>query len=373
MIKERLSSKRLKDLLYYNRDLQTKHDTSVGAVAVRTEIAEVIEAIATNRSVFTDTDKRLSYKLAETLIREAGYDAKGIYSEAARAAMTVLCQKQGTLPYRRPLIDKKRSFTQRLKDRFVGAAQKYLFKQDCVENDGNVIISPSCLMNKGFYQAQIIRMEQQRPSKLKTLWQNSRKYAAGFVFAAASLFGLGGDGQGKTVTVSLSPIPQKSSRTASKDTLHKILEHKTVYFNSVKQQQNHQLYDNYYNTYLEMRLNGKKNLETFYQQIQSKIDQKIFKLENGITLPRFAHALYLSRIYENNSIIQEAMKRTSTLLPAQQKRLSQYFIEIGKKGEKLQSRHIQKYGAKRTNEFSQFPQHIQQKHLENLHRINTLN
>ena len=360
----------IRELLYYNRDVKQKDCFTPSAQVILADVQQFIADLADNKIHFADKSPRLAYKLSETLLYES-YNQEGIYSDTARRAMVVLCQKQGILPALKPLTDRKISFFKTIKNKAVRFAQKHLFKQDCVINDSTRIQTPAGFMSKGFYQTRIMEMDAKKPSKIHTLWHKYKKYAAGFALFVVSL-GFNGDGQGHTLTQPVKLKPQAAMKKNTVSSKQKILEHKTFYITSVKQARQNMIFDNYYNTYLELRLKGASNRTKYYNDIQKQIDQGIFKLDNGISLPHFAHALYVSRIYERNSIIQHAATAQKPLTAEQQMLLTQYIKEIGKKGEKLQARSIAKYGFRKTNDFEQAPKALRELHLRNLRQVNAL-
>ena len=114
---------------------------------------------------------------------------------------------------------------------------------------------------------------------------------------------------------------------------------------------------------------GTEKKNALLSKIQKQIDNNIFKLEQGISVERFAHAYVMSNIYEGKSIIHNSLSTTESLSPDQQQQLTLHILEIGEKGEKLQHRASQKGKLSNHNKFSSASKTLQHAHITNLKQL----
>ncbi|MBQ8465644.1 MAG: hypothetical protein IJ529_06060 [Alphaproteobacteria bacterium] len=227
-----VTAAQVKEAVYYNRDIKASKILTPASFFVLKEIEYFINRLATNKIQFVDKDPRLAYKLCEKLVREAGYDKNGIYSKSARHAMIVLGSKQRILAYRAPLIDRKVSWLQKIQNKFIDLAQKYIFTQDCVAGDGSKISVPGGIMDYSFYKTNI---EQQKPTLWQKVKQFGKRHLAKVAFVLCTTFAFN-----PSNSKEMKATPQQFKRifTPVQNTpQQKILNNKLAYFNAVRQAQ----------------------------------------------------------------------------------------------------------------------------------------
>lgn len=126
------------------------------------------------------------------------------------------------------------------------------------------------------------------------------------------------------------------------------------------------------NAYCENALNiiiGEKAYLELYKKIKHQVLHKRFKIPEGMSIERIAHAATMSRIYEGKSIVLDALETKVKLTPDQQKMFESHIEGIGVRGEKLQKRMSEKQTLSNHSRFDQASHSAQQKHVKNLQKL----
>lgn len=117
---------------------------------------------------------------------------------------------------------------------------------------------------------------------------------------------------------------------------------------------------------------GAKKRDALYDKIQQQVDRGIFKIPNGMSVQRIAHAMKMSRIYEGESIILDALNNNIKLTEAQQIAFEKHIDGIGIRGEKLQKRMMQKQKLSNHSKFDKSSYAQQKAHVKNLKQLRQL-
>ena len=126
------------------------------------------------------------------------------------------------------------------------------------------------------------------------------------------------------------------------------------------------------NAYCENALNiiiGEQAYLELYKKIKHQVLHKRFKIPEGMSIERIAHAATMSRIYEGKSIVLDALETKVNLTPDQQKMFESHIESIGVRGEKLQKRMSEKQTLSNHSRFDQASHSAQQKHVKNLQKL----
>lgn len=119
-------------------------------------------------------------------------------------------------------------------------------------------------------------------------------------------------------------------------------------------------------------LMGAQRRDSLYNKIQNQVDRGIFKIPNGMSVQRIAHAMEMSRIYEGKSIILDALNSNTKLTDAQQQAFESHIDGIGIRGEKLQKRMMQKQKLSNHSKFDKSSYAQQKAHIKNLKQLRQL-
>lgn len=126
------------------------------------------------------------------------------------------------------------------------------------------------------------------------------------------------------------------------------------------------------NAYCENALNiiiGEQAYLELYKKIKHQVLHKRFKIPEGMSIERIAHAATMSRIYEGKSIVLDALETKVNLTPDQQKMFESHIESIGVRGEKLQKRMSEKQTLSKHSRFDKASHSAQQKHVKNLQKL----
>ena len=126
------------------------------------------------------------------------------------------------------------------------------------------------------------------------------------------------------------------------------------------------------NAYCENALNiiiGEQAYLELYKKIKHQVLHKRFKIPEGMSIERIAHAATMSRIYEGKSIVLDALETKVNLTPEQQKMFESHIEGIGVRGEKLQKRMSEKQTLSNHSRFDKASHSAQQKHVKNLQKL----
>lgn len=126
------------------------------------------------------------------------------------------------------------------------------------------------------------------------------------------------------------------------------------------------------NAYCENALNiiiGEQAYLELYKKIKHQVLHKRFKIPEGMSIERIAHAATMSRIYEGKSIVLDALETKVNLTPDQQKMFESHIEGIGVRGEKLQKRMSEKQTLSNHSRFDKASHSAQQKHVKNLQKL----
>ncbi len=314
----------------------------------------IITAIASNKVEFDITNQDM-INTVEKLIKECGYGTDGIYSENAHIAMQKLCIARGQKPDAVKLYD--HTWSARFKR---GASKvKSLFgfgknKEEKKEEPKKVI------------------PQQPEHKNRKTLW--------GTIVLSAALVGMTtlfcnkcvnenkntDDNNPKKRIVNVQNTPANTLKIETKKEAEKIPQ-KTVTENN----QQLQAINNFCDSSLDILMGAKKR-DALYDKIQQQVDRGIFKIPNGMSVQRIAHAMKMSRIYEGESIILDALNNNIKLTEAQQIAFEKHIDGIGIRGEKLQKRMMQKQKLSNHSKFDKSSYAQQKAHVKNLKQLRQL-
>lgn len=114
---------------------------------------------------------------------------------------------------------------------------------------------------------------------------------------------------------------------------------------------------------------GTKQAQKLCDNIQSKVDSGIFKLPEGMSVERVAHAMQMSRIYEGHSVILDALKSDVKLTVEQQRAFNEHIASIGDLGVKLQKRMSAKYNLSKHSRYDKAKKTLRMAHAKNLKQL----
>jgi len=114
---------------------------------------------------------------------------------------------------------------------------------------------------------------------------------------------------------------------------------------------------------------GQKKADDLCRQVQAQLDAGIFAAPRGMSVQRIAHAMTMSRIYEGKSIILDALKSKVRLTPAQQAAFEHHIDEIGDLGVKLQKRMASGHRLSTHSRYDHASKAMQKVHIKNLKQL----
>ncbi len=114
---------------------------------------------------------------------------------------------------------------------------------------------------------------------------------------------------------------------------------------------------------------GTKRAQKLCDNIQSKVDAGIFKLPDGISVERVAHAMQMSRIYEGHSVILDALNSDKPLTVEEQRAFDEHIASIGDLGVKLQKRMATKHKLSKHSRYDNAQKVLKIAHIKNLKQL----
>jgi len=116
-------------------------------------------------------------------------------------------------------------------------------------------------------------------------------------------------------------------------------------------------------------LMGEEKAQKLCNDVRAKLDAGIFKLPNGMSIERVAHAMQMSRVYEGHSVILDALNSDTKLTDAQQAAFNEHIANIGDLGVKLQKRMAAKHKLSHNNRYSHAKKSLRVAHAKNLKQL----
>lgn len=116
-------------------------------------------------------------------------------------------------------------------------------------------------------------------------------------------------------------------------------------------------------------LMGTEKAQKLCDDVKAKFEAGIFKLPEGMSIERVAHAMQMSRIYEGNSIILYALNSDVKLTDAQQKAFNKHIADIGDLGIGLQKRMAAKHKLSNYNHYQHAKKSLREAHAKNLKQL----
>ncbi|MBR3148088.1 MAG: hypothetical protein IKF41_01940 [Alphaproteobacteria bacterium] len=116
-------------------------------------------------------------------------------------------------------------------------------------------------------------------------------------------------------------------------------------------------------------LMGEEKAQKLCNDVRAKLDAGIFKLPNGMSIERVAHAMQMSRVYEGHSVILDALNSNTKLTDAQQAAFNEHIANIGDLGVKLQKRMAAKHKLSHNNRYSHAKKSLRAAHAKNLKQL----
>jgi len=114
---------------------------------------------------------------------------------------------------------------------------------------------------------------------------------------------------------------------------------------------------------------GTKRAQKLCDNIQSKVDAGIFKLPDGMSVERVAHAIQMSRIYEGHSVILDALNSDKPLTVEEQRAFDEHIASIGDLGVKLQKRMATKHKLSKHSRYNNSQKTLKIAHIKNLKQL----
>ena len=314
----------------------------------------IIDAIANDKAKFDPTDTKM-VDTVEKLIKECGYGTNGKYSESARIAMQKLCIMRGMNPNEQKLYD--HTLGAQLKRGSDKVKSFFGFKKKKEETKKTVAKQPN----------------------IKTANNTLSTLLVSVVLVGMTTFLCADKGLEKDIDIK---SQKKTENTRAKTTdiivqnyniTNSKLTHAQKTENTKKTVNNEQLQaiNNFCDSSLDI-LMGAQRRDSLYNKIQNQVDRGIFKIPNGMSVQRIAHAMEMSRIYEGKSIILDALNSNTKLTDAQQQAFESHIDGIGIRGEKLQKRMMQKQKLSNHSKFDKSSYAQQKAHIKNLKQLRQL-
>lgn len=114
---------------------------------------------------------------------------------------------------------------------------------------------------------------------------------------------------------------------------------------------------------------GTKRAQKLCDNVQSKVDAGIFKLPDGMSVERVAHAMQMSRVYEGRSVILDALNSNEKLTDEQQRAFDNHIASIGDLGVKLQKRIAAKRNLNKYSRYDNANETLRMAHAKNLEQL----
>lgn len=333
-----------------------------------------IRAIANNEAEFDTKDKEM-FNLLISLIEKCGQDDNGVYSQDAHKAIKKICVAYGLAENAITLSDKtKTHVTKTLGNKirnFLGLGQKSKTTEDIqpksqkTTNRGfwHTIAITGATVTAGLammFAAQCVSDQQNHEDKKTPVKNTVAKQDAKSNANKKWGYSWGQASNKKTARWPIKPF-------ATKQTVRKTIQQNITSTDSVKIV----AINNFCDSSLDILI-GKKKREALYNKIQNQVNRGIFKIPNGMSLQRIAHAMEMSRIYEGKSIILDALKSDKVLNQAEQEAFAKHIEGIGERGEKLQKRMMKKHKLSSYSKFNKASYAQQKTHIKNLKQLRQL-
>lgn len=358
----------------------------------------IIQAIATKKATYDPNDTE-TCQLLEQLVTECGYDENGSYTDEARNAIKNLYIAQGKDYNETVLTDKKTvSAWDKTKSKLKSL---FGFKKKKEANSEQPNTTPK--EEKIITKQNSAEQEKQQNKNKKPYWSATIStilatglalafYATGDKeYSTASnadstkvkkfetIYKLTPDGTSYVKFANLYNIEASMKKhTASLDSamrfrmpIIKTLHHNATQEKVISQPATDSLSVQLTRTSksaLEILL-GVQGAKKLCDQVRSQINAGVFAAPNGMSVERIAHAMEMSRVYEGNSVILNALTSKTKLTPAQQKAFNDHIDSIGDMGVKLQKRVAAQHKLSKQGKFNKAKKSIQIQHVKNLKQL----
>ncbi len=393
-------------------------------------VDSIIQAIVAEDVSFDVNNKHVVFTLYR-MIRDCGHDADGKYSDVARDAMRVICRRCGFAENALELQDVQPvSKWQRFKNRISGMFGFGDKKTDDAESRIDVLIrARDEQKSKEKQKAAVVpvtathkvennqRMPQNTPSgeqpseknKPANVMSNKTTYKWGKSNLAASVIGfvaIGGvalfggksnasdgattDNNNETKTFN---IVHASDTTHYTDTTTYNLAdvfggQKSVGMNVVDKYK-HMDVDTTATvkkvatdsisvaltvasrSALDVLL-GRAKAQKLCDDVRTQIELGIFAAPDGMSVERIAHAMEMSRIYEGQSIILDALHSNEKLTPAQQAAFEDHIAQIGDMGKGIQKRMARTQKLSSHSHYNKSKKTLRASHAKNIKHLRDL-
>ncbi len=361
-------------------------------------VESMIHAMAVGNVQFNVRDRELC-TLLEQMIVKGGYNADGVYSDEAHAAIRRLYQMQGKNPDECALYDKN------ISGRFGKAKSKlksiFGFGKKAPQDSSRTAeaatpAQPAPVPNsqpRAQQSGDATSPAPQPQAKSKKRWVPFAAITTGVITMVAVMFSGAGRHAANQDGNSSQAVPEFKTVNVG-DTAHNI----TQVYNlsdgvyggigirpfAGAQQSVAQPRDSAVNTVAtdsasvqltrtsKSALNillGEKKADTLCHQVQSQMDAGIFTAPRGMSAERIAHAMTMSRIYEGKSVILDALNSNVALTPAQQAAFNQHIDEIGDMGVGIQKRMASKHKLSTHSKYDHASRTQQKVHIKNLKQL----
>lgn len=355
-----------KETLLYYIDKTTKEDKNktnkyCGQAYSIALIECIINSIACDNAEYNTKDTEL-FNILVSLVKQCGRNERGIYSKNAHIAMKKLCTAYGLTEDAIKLQDKKAtSLIQKLGNKFKG-----LFSRDKKE-----VKEENKEKNKEANKNDNAKTQKSKRSFWHTVAVKSATITAG----ALTVLAMTCNSPNKTDTSDdkKNDKTETIKQTQNQETIKTIAIPVDTISQKAPQTDSTKIVaiNNFCDSSLDI-LMGTKKRDALYKQIQNQVERGIFKIPEGMSVQRIAHAMEMSRIYEGRSIILDALKSDKNLTSTEQKAFEEHINGIGVRGEKLQQRMMKKQKLSSHSKFNHASYAQQQAHVKNLKQLRQL-
>lgn len=114
---------------------------------------------------------------------------------------------------------------------------------------------------------------------------------------------------------------------------------------------------------------GIERAQKLCDKVEAQVKDGIFTLPEGMSVERVAHAMEMSRIYEGNSVILDALKSNVKLTAEQQQAFDDHIASIGDLGVKLQQRMASQHKLNNHSRYDKAAKNLQMAHAKNLKQL----
>lgn len=300
----------------------------------------IIAAIAQNSIEFNKQDSEM-LEILEDMIRKCGYGTDGKYSKTAHQAMQNLClirglNKDAIKLYDHTITGKIQQGKEKLKNLF-GFKKKKTIAPQQKNNNGIKIVAAGIAL---FALTTMLTGEKDSNNHAKEKEPAKKE---------------------NIQTVKQTPIIH--TQTPISQPQENITQTKNI-----EADQQLQSINNFCDSSLDI-LMGTQKRDALYNKIQNQVNRGIFKIPEGMSVQRIAHAMEMSRIYEGKSVILDALNTNTQLTDAQQEAFKNHIDGIGIRGEKLQQRISKQQKLSSYSKFDHSSKAQQSKHIKNLKQL----